>query len=338
MPDSEQYPTQQPTDATPPNSEQSSEQSSKQSSNEARTIPIAPANNYLLLFAIVLPFALSSIFELLNLDIESVAGLLQLKLLSFGILLICLVPYAKSLFRTARFRNKPVASTVLWALLYNFLAVVGTNLFIQAFFPGWLEHVPSFTPSGNWDVFLLPIALAIIVPLEEELVFRGILLGSYERLLSPRNAFFAVSAFFALVHVVPAQIIVILPTCFLITRAVQVSNSIWTGVIIHMVINGIASAGMLVEPLLPTPNELESIPTATGVSPVVGLLGLCLTATMMWIAYRNWGLASKEKPVEGNANYSSAKTTKEHLWTMSLIMVVAMCALGLIFIMSEPIV
>lgn len=324
MTDSEQHPPVQPLEPV----EQIPEGSEENLENEpikAQTVPIASANNYLLLFAIVLPVALSGIFEFFKIDIESVIGLLQIKLLSFGILLVCLVPYAKSLFKTERFRTAPATKTILWALLYNFLAVAGTNLFVQAFFPDWLEQVPSFAPSGNWDAILLPLALAIIVPLEEELVFRGILLGSYERLLSPRNAFFAVSAFFALVHVVPAQVLIILPTCFLITRAVQYSNSIWTGVIIHMVINGIASAGMLATPLLPEAEELDAL--ATGVSPVVGLLGLCLTATMMWIAYRNWGLASKEKP----------ENDKERLWTMSLIIVIGMGALSLVLIMFNPI-
>lgn len=292
-------------------------------------IPIASANHYLLLFAIVLPYALSSIFGFLKLDVESITGLLQLKLLSFGILLICLMPYAKTLLQSERFKNAPALRTILWALLYNIFAVVGTNLFINAFFPQWLELTPSFLPTNSWDYLLLPIALAIIVPLEEELVFRGILLGSYERLLSPRNAFIAVSAIFALVHIIPAQVIAILPTCFIITRAVQFSNSIWTGVIIHMVINSLASVAML----LPVPETAEGavldsavLTPEAGTSPMVGILGLCLTATMMWIAYRKWGLAINLKP----------NNAKEILWTMSLIVVVGFSALALVAIMVNP--
>ena len=296
----------------------------KETVREATTIPIAPANHYLLLFALLLPYALGSIFNFFNQDIENIATLLQLKLLSFGILLLCLIPFAKRLFQNIRFKTAPSSRTILWALLYNFLAVAGTNLFIQAFFPEWLELAPSFTQASSWDLLLLPIAIAIIVPLEEELVFRGILLNSYERLLSPRNAFFAVSLFFALVHVVPAQTIGILPTCFIITRAVQYSNSIWTGVIIHMVVNGLASMAML----LPAPEDLEGVVNSEfTVSPIVGLLGLLLAANMLWIAYRKWGLDSTDKPENNN----------EVFWTMSLIIVVGICALGMVVMMVNPI-
>lgn len=290
------------------------------------TIPIASANHYLLLFALVLPFALTSIFEFLNQDINQVMGLFQLKMLSFGILLICLKPYAKSLFQTARFKQTPSLKTILWALLYNMFAVAGTNLFVRAFFPEWLELAPNFGPSSSLDYLLLPIALAIIVPLEEELVFRGILLSSYERLFSPRKAFFVVSALFAMVHVIPAQVLIILPTCFIITRAVQVSNSIWTGVLIHMIINGLASVAMLI----PAPEE---VPLSEGtltpdfsVSSMVGILGLLLSINIIWIAYRKWGLASTEKP----------NNPKEIFWTMSSITVVGFCTVGIIGLMLNP--
>ena len=292
-----------------------------------KSIPIASANRYLILFALILPFALGSIFEFLKLDLDSITGLLQLKLLSFGILLICLMPYAKMLFKTERFKNAPALKTILWALLYNIFAVGGTNLFITAFFPQWLELAPSFAPTSSWDYLLLPIALAIIVPLEEELIFRGILLGSYERLLSPRNAFIAVSAIFALIHIIPAQVIAILPTCFIITRAVQHSNSIWTGVIIHMVINGLASLFMLMPAPEAAPLAEGVLTTDTTVSPIMGLLGLLLSATIMWIAYRNWGAGSAIKP----------KNEKEQLWTISLITVVSIAAIGMIFIMVNPV-
>lgn len=300
----------------------------KQGSSEIApsTIPVASANNYLLLFALVLPFALTSIFEFFNQDIEQIMGLFQLKMLSFGLLLICLRPYAKTLFQTERFKQAPSLKTILWALLYNMFAVAGTNLFVRAFFPEWLELAPSFAPSSSWDYLLLPIAIAIIVPLEEELVFRGILLGSYERLFSPRRAFLIVSVLFAMVHVVPAQVLILLPTCFIITRAVQFSNSIWTGILIHMAINGLASIAML----LPAPEEVplsEGVLTPDfSVSPMVGLLGLLLSINIIWIAYRKWGLASTEKP----------NNPKERFWTMSSITVVGFCTVGIIGLMLNP--
>lgn len=291
------------------------------------SMPIAIANHYLLLFALVLPFALTGIFEFLSLDAEQITGLLQFKLMSFGILLICLIPYAKTLFKNERFRTAPALVVILWALLYNVFAVGGTNLFITAFFPEWLELTPTFAPTSSLEYILLPIVLALIVPLEEELVFRGILLNSYERLLSPQNAFIAVSAIFALVHIAPSQVLIILPTCFIITRAVQYSNSIWTGVIIHMFINSIASLAML----MPTPEETaieEGVLTPSiSVSPVVGILGLLLSCTIMWIMYRNWGFGTKTKP---------EIRIKEVLWTISLITVVGMCAFGFTMMAMNP--
>ena len=98
-----------------------------------------------------------------------------------------------------------------------------------------------------------------------------------------------------------------------------------------MVINSIASLGMVAQTMWPLPEETEALAASTGISPTVGLLGLALTATIMWIAYRNWGLPSAEQPTVTPA------TKHERLLTLSLIMVIGMCSFGMILVLTNPI-
>ena len=91
----------------------------------------------------------------------------------------------------------------------------------------------------------LPLALAATVaigllgPLAEELLFRGLIYGYVDGRFGPRAAWATSSILFALAHVEPAHIMLVLPIGILLGWVRQRSESLWPCVVAHMANNTI---------------------------------------------------------------------------------------------------
>ena len=86
---------------------------------------------------------------------------------------------------------------------------------------------------------VIGLSLVLIIPLCEEIIFRGVLLRSYEGLLSKRAAWLSVSFLFLLVHVSMFQMLALVPLAFIVTRLVQRNANLWAGVIMHATHNAL---------------------------------------------------------------------------------------------------
>jgi membrane protease YdiL (CAAX protease family) len=84
------------------------------------------------------------------------------------------------------------------------------------------------------------VVLAVLAPLVEELVFRGLLFGWIETRWSGGAAFFASSILFALAHYEPAHIALVLPLAFMFGWLRWYSGSIMPSLVAHMANNGFA--------------------------------------------------------------------------------------------------
>ncbi len=121
--------------------------------------------------------------------------------------------------------------------------------------PGWIaEQIRSFSPNTQGAVELINdtltkgpllsrlvaiVAVVLIGPVVEELVFRGFMWDALRRMGSPRLALVGSSFLFALYHMDPAQSSALLITAFTLGWVRWVSGSIWPGVVIHMLNNGL---------------------------------------------------------------------------------------------------
>ncbi|KAA3646439.1 MAG: CPBP family intramembrane metalloprotease [Chloroflexi bacterium] len=115
--------------------------------------------------------------------------------------------------------------TVAYGLILDFFGIsTGVDL------APVLEEIGSPLP--------LIIAAVIAAPLVEELFFRGFLFYGLRQHFGWRWAALISTAFFALLHLQPANLLPIALLGFLFAYLSHISNSIWPAIILHAVFNG----------------------------------------------------------------------------------------------------
>ncbi len=125
-------------------------------------------------------------------------------------------------------------------VLYNALGIVGSSVNQDA-----LELMISINPV----IMALPIA--ILIPVVEEIVFRGVLLEYFERRIGVIGGVIISSALFGLIHVSDAASLVFFPIYFalgLILALIYVKSNknILVPIIAHVLNNGIAVLALLI--------------------------------------------------------------------------------------------
>ena len=164
-------------------------------------------------------------------------------LLSFAgtvlLFFVTLRPTAQRLFQDSRWRTRPSLGVALGAFALAFVASRAILLFVLSLWPAGAQTVPQFLSKGP-DVWVLLLVAGFLIPVAEEVAFRGLLMRGVEYARGPLTAALLSSAFFGLAHGAPAQVIAILPLAWLMARAVQHSNSLWTSITIHVLNNSLA--------------------------------------------------------------------------------------------------
>ncbi len=94
-------------------------------------------------------------------------------------------------------------------------------------------------PSNAFDVFIMFVATAAIPALIEEYAFRGVLLSSFKK-YGNKFAILVTAFVFAIFHANAVQIPFAFMCGLVLGYAVIASGSIWVGVIIHALTNGIS--------------------------------------------------------------------------------------------------
>ena len=87
------------------------------------------------------------------------------------------------------------------------------------------------------------LVLAVLAPVVEELVFRGLLYGWVAGRWGPLPAFIVSSLVFAAAHAEPAHIVLVLPLGFWFGWLRWRTNSLWPTLITHMINNAFAVLG-----------------------------------------------------------------------------------------------
>lgn len=99
------------------------------------------------------------------------------------------------------------------------------------------SELPEIPVSQNvLDVFMNFVAAAVVAPLVEEFIFRGVIMQPLRR-YGDRFAIVASAAVFGIAHGRPANIIFAFVSGIIIGCAVVYSRSIWVGIIIHALNN-----------------------------------------------------------------------------------------------------
>ncbi len=92
-----------------------------------------------------------------------------------------------------------------------------------------------------WDSILYLISLCFIVPLEEELIFRGAIFGILKRKMRPFAAIILTAILFGIMHRVSVHTAYALICGMILTAVYHYTDNIFAGVIIHSVFNLLGS-------------------------------------------------------------------------------------------------
>ena len=226
---------------------------------------------------------------------------------------------------SARWRTPPDLLAALGALGLGFVASRGVLVFVASVFPNSLRDIPQFEARGGGLIWLV-LSAGVLIPFVEELIFRGFGLASYERRRGALFAAVSISALFAFVHGVPAQVAGILPLAWVLARCVQFSGSLWTGVIVHALNNTFA---VVVASLL-TGNQafgkLLDESAQASVSLGAGLAGLLVAALSLWAATA-WLRPRVVEPRDERGG---------PVWSGSLLAVVLLTVLVVAFTLLQP--
>lgn len=222
------------------------------------------------------------------------------------------LPYPSRLLRAdERWRTRPRLGVTLGAYVLGSLASSGMMLFGSSLWPAALSEVPHYLSKGS-DQMALLLAAGLVIPLNEELAFRGFLLRGLERARGPLFAALLSALLFSLGHGAPLQVLAIFPLAWTMARAVQYTGSLWTSVIIHALNNSVASLVWMLTSSGTIDSALGGAFLDTGVRVPLGLgvAGLLVSLAALSIA------TAWLKPLRA----ASAVKPAPRVWTVSTLL------------------
>ena len=120
------------------------------------------------------------------------------------------------------------------------LLVTVVALLFSGYDGNQVQDIGFSTVSSQGNMILAFITLVIVAPVAEEIVFRGYLYGKVKKYIGTIGATLLVSACFGLVHLQPNLIVDTFALGVILCVLRELTGSIWAGVILHMIKNGIA--------------------------------------------------------------------------------------------------
>ncbi|WP_135227783.1 CPBP family intramembrane glutamic endopeptidase [Deinococcus fonticola] len=142
----------------------------------------------------------------------------------------------RALLADSRWRTPPAWGTALAGFALGFMASRAFALAYLMLVPGAASSVPQFLSKGI-DLWVLVLSAGLLIPLAEEVAFRGLMMRGHERAAGFTVAALTSTLAFSIAHGVPASIAGILPLAYVLARIVQHTGSLWNAVIIHALNN-----------------------------------------------------------------------------------------------------
>ncbi|MDR0975657.1 MAG: CPBP family intramembrane metalloprotease [Christensenellaceae bacterium] len=193
------------------------------------------------------------------------------------------------------------SKTVAFAFLLGFLMFLFNILFAN-FFRNILDAFGYRFPSGDdvfvgWSGFLITMILTAILPaLGEETAHRGMLLNSFAGRLGVRRAVVLVALLFGLMHMNIVQFFYATMLGYIMGLTVAATKSIWTGIILHFMNNGLSTYFAFAEDLgLPFENLVGNLFGTLFTNYIGILIGIALLVWGMFAIIRKFARASFEK-------------------------------------------
>lgn len=134
----------------------------------------------------------------------------------------------------------------LWMML---LAMLGERFkMFSEMLEGYNELTESSFAMGDHHPLILTLGLAILVPIAEELLFRGIIMAEMRRVMPSWLAILLNALLFALFHGNPVQGVYVVIAGIGLAAAYVWSESIWVPILMHMIYNFFGSVFVQIVP------------------------------------------------------------------------------------------
>ena len=125
-------------------------------------------------------------------------------------------------------------------ILWGFVLVLITGIVIEPvlnLFPeSFLELLNNMGANGGWSVLML----AVLAPVMEEVLFRGILLEAVREKYSSGRAIVVSALMFGVIHIIPQQVVNAFVIGLILGFIYVRTNSLWPVIIIHALNNAMA--------------------------------------------------------------------------------------------------
>lgn len=171
---------------------------------------------------------------------DTVLAFIVTIVVNFTLLLTLFRTEFAALRRDTRWRTPPSWGLALAVFIVAFIASRAWSAAALAVFPDL--PVPDTVPvlaSSSAGAWLMVLTGGVLVPVIEEIAFRGLMLRGHERAAGFGVAALTTTFAFALAHGVPLSVAGILPLAYALARLAQHTGSLWNSVIVHVLNNAL---------------------------------------------------------------------------------------------------
>lgn len=167
-----------------------------------------------------------------SVEFAMVVALLAADIIMAGILI------QKGYASDSRLIHPTTASFIGWTLVAGISAIFISDFIasLTDFLPNWLESTFS-NIEGSW---LGVLAIAIIGPILEEMLFRGAVTTELQRRYSPQKAILFSALIFGIFHINPAQVLNAFLLGLLLAWLFYKTHSLIPGILIHILNNSLS--------------------------------------------------------------------------------------------------
>ena len=202
-----------------------------------------------------------------SVEFAMVVALLAADIIMAGILI------QKGYASDSRLIHPTTASFISWTLVAGISAIFISDFIasLTDFLPNWLEITFS-NMEGSW---LGVLAIAIIGPILEEMLFRGAVTTELLKRYSPQKAILFSALIFGIFHINPAQVLNAFLLGLLLAWLFYKTHSLIPGILIHILNNSLSVY------------FTQAFPEADTLSDIMGsiLYFLCLGLAVLLLAF-----------------------------------------------------
>lgn len=142
-----------------------------------------------------------------------------------------------------------LAGFVIYVICAGVLITLAGKV-IPGFDAGQAQEIGFENLAKRYEYVLAFVTLVVIAPVAEEILMRGYLYGKLRRIIGVIAAMIITGAFFGVLHLQWNVAIDVFALSLVLTSLREVTGSIWSSILVHMMKNGLAFYLLFINPTL----------------------------------------------------------------------------------------